>query len=55
MKEINCYAKTCVFNDNTACKKDMIDVEKDKKEAARRPLLFCTDLTNISIYSICNL
>ena len=33
MKEINCYAKTCVFNDNTACKKDMIDVEKDKKEA----------------------
>ena len=33
MKEINCYAKTCVFNDNTACKKDMIDVEKDQVQA----------------------
>ena len=30
MKEINCYAKTCVFNDSSACKKDVIDVEKSK-------------------------
>ena len=33
MKELNCYAKTCVHNDKCACKKDCIDVENSQNIA----------------------
>lgn len=34
MKELDCYAKTCVHNDKCACKKDCIDVKLSQNEAA---------------------
>ena len=33
MKELECYARTCVHNDKCACKKDSIDVENSQKVA----------------------
>lgn len=33
MKELECNARTCVHNDNYACKKDCIDVKNSQKVA----------------------
>lgn len=33
MKELDCYARTCVHNDKCACKKDCIDVENSQNVA----------------------
>ena len=33
MKSLNCYARTCVYNDGCACKKDKIDVKNSQKIA----------------------
>lgn len=33
MKSLNCYARTCVYNDGCACKKDKIDVKNSQKVA----------------------
>ena len=33
MKELECYARTCVHNDKCACKKDRIDVENSQNIA----------------------
>ncbi len=33
MRDLNCYARTCVHNDNCACKKNVINVENSQKKA----------------------
>lgn len=33
MKNLDCYARTCVHNDSCACKKDCIDIENSQKIA----------------------
>lgn len=33
MRDINCYARTCVHNDKCACKKDCIDVKTSQNVA----------------------
>ena len=33
MKELECYARTCVHNDKCACKKDSIDVDNSQNIA----------------------